>query len=264
MDPRSIISTLLVMTLTPAALRAEPIHYLTDSRRCTAAFGGNGAGSTWQDRPRAFENYVGGVTVQPFNAIESWLGESDQASWMSGSQMSFAGAAHATVSGTPTSHIFAQGQANFDVWFAADAPIDYRLAGLASQLGNTASRVTITLSDINGNAVQTFTSSPGAPTSFNITGHLGAGTYHIVATVLGRAQIPTGLISTGSAACGLLFTAVGPDGCRADWDHNGQVDSRDFFSFLSDFLAGNADFDHSGATNSTDFYAFMGAYLGGC
>src|SRR5438045_1835783 len=116
MHPGLIVSTLVVLVSGAAAKATDPIRYLNDSRRCTAAFGGNGSGSTWQDRPFAFQDYQGGVTIQPSNGLETWLGESDQISWMSGEAMAVTGTAQALVTGVATSHIFSQDQANFDIW----------------------------------------------------------------------------------------------------------------------------------------------------
>lgn len=264
MHQRLIFSALAAYAVVSGALASDPVRYLTDTRRCTAAFGGNGAGSTWQERPVPFGNYQGGVTLQPENGLESWLGESDQVSWMSAEAMAVTGAAHASVTGLPTSHIYADGQASFDVWFAADEPIDYMLVGSVSILGNPQSTSTVTLTNLDGGTIESVSGAPGSHTYFSREGHLEAGTYHIVALIHGRAQIPPGLVSTGSATCAMLFTAVRPNGCDADWDHNGIIDTRDFFLFTDDFLVGSADFNHSGVTDSDDFFDFLIAYFAGC
>lgn len=49
----------------------------------------------------------------------------------------------------------------------------------------------------------------------------------------------------------------------ADWDHNGIVNSDDFFAFVTDFLAGNGDFDGDGHSNSADFFAFLEVFFNG-
>jgi hypothetical protein len=259
-----IFGTLIVLGGASAALATDPIRYVSDHRRCTAAFGGNGAGSTWQDRPVAFGDYQGGVTLQPSNGLETWLGESDQVSWMNGMAMAMTSTAQSSVTGTPTSHVFAQGQSNFDVWFAADDTIYYILSGTLDEAGNSLSAVTITLSDVDGAVIETATSAPDVPTTMDRNGQLAPGTYHMLATIYARAEIPPGVVSGGTARCSMYFSVVLPGGCEADWNHDGLIDTFDFFAFTDDFLGGSADFNHSGGTDSADFYDFMTAFFAGC
>jgi hypothetical protein len=49
--------------------------------------------------------------------------------------------------------------------------------------------------------------------------------------------------------------------CPCDFDHNGGIDSRDFFAFLNAFFAGDADVNHSGETDSQDFFDFLACFF---
>jgi hypothetical protein len=54
--------------------------------------------------------------------------------------------------------------------------------------------------------------------------------------------------------------------CEADFDHNGIVNSQDFFDFLNAFfaVAPAADFNADGIVNSQDFFDFTTAFFAGC
>src|SRR5690606_24692229 len=72
----------------------------------------------------------------------------------------------------------------------------------------------------------------------------------------------------------LLYTLAGDEGCLADYNNDGQVNSNDISAFLSAWLDsvqnGNliADFNLDGFVNSNDISAFLSAWLdavqGGC
>jgi uncharacterized membrane protein len=52
--------------------------------------------------------------------------------------------------------------------------------------------------------------------------------------------------------------------CPADANHDGVLDSSDFFEFLARFFAGHADFNRDGTINSQDFFDYLTAYFAGC
>jgi hypothetical protein len=52
-----------------------------------------------------------------------------------------------------------------------------------------------------------------------------------------------------------------PPACPCDWNHDGHVNSQDFFDFLTSFFQGNADFNHDGMTNSQDFFDFLTCFF---
>ncbi len=62
----------------------------------------------------------------------------------------------------------------------------------------------------------------------------------------------------------VVFTVDCGTPCAPDWNHDGALNSQDFFDFLNSFFAGNADYNRSGATNSQDFFDFLNAFFAGC
>jgi hypothetical protein len=59
---------------------------------------------------------------------------------------------------------------------------------------------------------------------------------------------------------------LGVPPCHADVNHDGLVNSQDYFDFVSAFFAGvpAADFNEDGVINSQDFFDFVSAFFAGC
>ena len=56
------------------------------------------------------------------------------------------------------------------------------------------------------------------------------------------------------------------DGCVADWNSDGAVNTQDFLAYLGDWSAGNAaaDLNGDGSVNTQDFLVFLGLWSAGC
>jgi hypothetical protein len=71
--------------------------------------------------------------------------------------------------------------------------------------------------------------------------------------------------------CSIVICVIIPppcttDPCTGDFNHDGVVNSQDFFDFLVPFFSNNiaADFNHDGTVNSQDYFDFLVAFFNGC
>jgi hypothetical protein len=62
------------------------------------------------------------------------------------------------------------------------------------------------------------------------------------------------------------YIAIVESECAADWNGDGQADTRDVLAFLNDWSSGDpeADFNGDGQVNTQDVLAFLNAWTAGC
>jgi len=90
-------------------------------------------------------------------------------------------------------------------------------------------------------------------------------TRFVTATLEDRQSVSAYLYAE-NAVPGEDSTSVTTFICTADFNHDGFVNTQDFFDFNAAFNGGapSADFNHDGFVNSVDFFGFLDAFFVGC
>jgi hypothetical protein len=95
---------------------------------------------------------------------------------------------------------------------------------------------------------------------------VGPGNYTLQFRVVGAAAADlrrfgsSGWTCSGSFGVALAATRT----CAADWDRDGELDSRDFYEFLNGFYLEAADFNEDNVVDIRDLFDFVNAFLAGC
>lgn len=207
----STIVVLGVLGTAVAAMTLEPLHWVTDTRRCSASFSGNGTGSTWQDRTVAFDPFQGAADLLATNGVETWSAHSTEQSEMDTHSVSYTGTATAVIiAGVASLQQHAQSQALLDVWFTIDVAVDYRLHGEVNESGDAESAALVRLTALNGDVLEEIISARESSRTFERAGTLQPGTYRLYAAATGACRtFPATVYAQGDASCEMEFTVDG-------------------------------------------------------
>lgn len=166
--------------------------------------------------------------------------------------------------------IHAIGSSTLDVTFDLTERARFEVIGnliVENAVVPLGTRSSVTLVDAGDETVFAFTITgrPGERLSENFRedGVLSAGRYRMSASAAANldASIPPEAI--GYALFNFYLMVF--EACRADWNEDGRVNTKDLFDFLAAFFAGDADFNADGRTDSEDFFDFVAEFLGsGC
>lgn len=190
-----------------AAMAVDPIHWITDSRNCSANFSGNGSGSSYNDPSVPFDPFHGAADIVAANGIETWMSQCTQFSHMDGDSASFDAWASGTVMSSMASNPqIAQSTAKFDVWFSIDAPMEYHLSGLITESGYADSASFVRLTAVDGTVIEMVSSVSDTARGFQRSGVIQPGTYRIYAEAMGRCRTFSPLtFAHGDATCNMAF-----------------------------------------------------------
>jgi hypothetical protein len=250
------------------ALAQDAMTFVTDIRRCTASYSGDGSATTTDSRRVPFELFDGAANIDVTNGLETWVGHSDQQSDMDAGSIVFHGAGQVLILTTPLAPpLQALGQAKLDVFFTIDRSARYTLDGNVSRSGDAASvsRVSLSRWQDENVVLQTVAAPVDGGSDFAWSGVLQPGMYRVQAEATAIALTASPQVGSEAATvCTLSFALLPAARCPADWNADETVDTADAFAFLQDFFGPGADFDADGATTSADFFGFLDAFLGGC
>lgn len=207
---RLAAASLVLAATAPSLGMMLPLDWVTDIRRCTASYSGNGSGSSWQDRPTAFGAFDdGGADILVTNGIETWSATCSQESTMDGTSATFEANSHATlIADLMSNPLLAQAQSKFDLYFTIAEPMEYSLAGEVSETLHSDSMAVVRLSLVGGSEIESVVSGQDSVRTFQMTGILQPGTYRLYAEALGKCRtLPMMVFAEGAASCRMEFTA---------------------------------------------------------
>lgn len=268
MKMRTVLGCVSGVVVAMPALAGDLLSYVTDIRRCTASYSGNGSATCTESRREPFDIWEGGANLNVTNGLETWITHAQQQSDMDGVSVTFDGSGTTLAIATPLSNsLQALAQSKLDLFFTIEAPTRYALLGSVAEAGcpDSFSRVVLSQYATGNPVIQSVTTGPDGGAEFSWSGTLEPGMYRLEAEATARSRtVSPVLLSEGAASCTMEFRTAPAVECPSDWDRDGAVGSPDAFAFLVDFFGAGADFNTDGQTDSVDFFGFMAAFMAGC
>jgi hypothetical protein len=268
MKMRTVLGCVSGVVVTMPALAGDLLSYVTDIRRCTASYSGNGSATCTESRREPFEFWEGGANLNVTNGLETWVTSAQQRSDLDGVSVTFDGSGTTLAIAAPLSNpLQALAQSKLDLFFTVEAPTRYELFGRVAEGGcpDSLSRVVLSMYATGNPVLQSVTTGAEGVAEFSWSGTLEPGMYRLEAEASARSRtVSPVLLSEGVASCTMEFRTAPAVWCSSDWDRDGAVASPDAFAFLEDFFGDGADFNTDGRTDSSDFFGFLAAFLTGC